>query len=141
MTTRTRIAITAASALALGVTHYGRTWTAGDPGLGRDLWGWSVLAAYGLAIVGVFLVDRWWALLPAVAPLAASFYIYNFTDYVYPWESESISVNGGLGLVLIVFAIGFQAAVLSIGFLPRRLWDAGRRIWVSRRGRAPSPRG
>jgi hypothetical protein len=140
MTTRTRVAITVASALALAVTHYGNAWTVGDPGLGRDLWGWSVLAAYVLAIVGVFLVDRWWALLPAVAPLAASFYLYNFTDYVYPWESESISVNGGLGIVLIVLAIGFQAAVLSIGFLPRRVWDVGRRIRVNRRGRAPSLR-
>jgi hypothetical protein len=141
MTTRTRVAITVVAAIALGVTQYGSTWTAGDPGLGRDLWGWSVLAAYGFAIVAVFLVDRWWALLPALAPLAAHIYIYNFTDYVYPWASESITVSGPSAIVLFVIAIGIQAVVLSIGFLPRRVWDAGRRIRISRRGRVPSPRG
>jgi hypothetical protein len=129
MTTRIRVAITVASAVALGVAHYGSAWTAGDPGLGRDLWGWSVLAAYALAIVGVFLVDRWWALLPALAPLAAGFYLYNFTDYVYPWESESIAVTGPAGIVLLVLAIGYQVAILSIGFLPRRAWGIGRNLW------------
>jgi hypothetical protein len=141
MSTRTRVAITIASALALGITHYGSTWTAGDPGLARDLWRWSVPAAYGFAIFGVFLVDRWWALLPAFAPLAAGVYLYNFTDYVYPWESESIAVSGPAGIVLFALGVGIQAAVLSIGFLPRRVWDAGRRLGISRRGRAPSPRG
>lgn len=141
MTTRTRVTITVASALALGVTHYGSTWTAGDPGLTRDIWGWSVAAAYVLAIVGVFLVDRWWALLPALAPLAAGLYIDLGTGYVSPWREEMVPTTTGGYVVLAALGLGLQAAVLSIGFLPRRVWGAGRRMWVSRRGRVPSPRG
>src|SRR6185437_14580824 len=87
MNTRTRVAITAASAAALGDAEYGRTWSVMEPGPG-DIWRWAILASYVLAIVAVALVDRWWALLPVLAPIASDFYIQNFTDYVYPWESE-----------------------------------------------------
>ena len=90
MSTRTRIAITVASALALGVTQYGSTWTAGDPGLASDLWGGSAPAAYGFAIVAVFLVNRWWALLPVLAPTAAMLYLEYLTDYAPPFEREPL---------------------------------------------------
>jgi hypothetical protein len=138
MTTRTRIAITVASALALAVTDYGSTWTSGNPGLVPHLWDWSFLAAYGLAIVGVFFVDRWWALLPALAPLAAGLYMEYLTDYVSPWVSEEIrpSATGGY-VVLVTLGIALQAAVLSVGFLPRRVWGIGRRLHLSR----TTPRG
>lgn len=138
MTTRTRIAITVVSALALGVTHYGSTWTAGDPGLARDIWNWSAPVAYALAIAAVALVDRWWALLPVLAPFAVGLYIELGTDYVSPWASEEIraSSTGGY-IVLAALGIGLQVAVLSIGFLPRRVWRAGRRLNLSR----TTPRG
>ncbi len=140
MTTKTRIAITVASAAALGTAEYGQTWSVMEPGSG-EVWGWAVLASYVLAIVAVALVDRWWALLPVLAPIAADIYIQNFTDYVYPWESESIHLGWAAGLVVGVLWVGAQAAVLSIGFLPRRVWDVGRRRRLSRRNPTPSPRG
>lgn len=127
MTTRTRVAITVASAVALAVTQYGEgsVRSLGDPGLERDIWGGSVLAAYGLAVVGVFFVNRWWALLPALVPMATGLYLEYLTDYTYPWESESIRPSGRLGfLVLPFFSIAFFAAMLSIGLLARRVWDA-----------------
>jgi len=125
MTTRTRVAITVASAVALAVTQYGSVASLGDPGLERDIWGWSVLAAYGLAVLGVFFVNRWWALLPALAPMATGLHLEYLTDYTYPWESESIRPSGRLGfLVLPFFSIAFFAAMLSIGLLARRVWDA-----------------
>jgi hypothetical protein len=142
LTTRSRIAIAVASALALGVTHYASVWTNGDPGLVPQLWNWSVIAAYVFAIVAVFLVDRWWALLPVLAPYAVGLYIELGTDYVSPWASEELhpSLSGGY-IFFVSLGIALQAAVLSIGFLPRRVWDVGRRLRVSRRGRVPSPRG
>jgi hypothetical protein len=56
--------------------------------LSRDRYAGTLL--YGLAIVGVFLVYRWWALLPAIAPVAAIIYLHNMTDYVAPWREEPI---------------------------------------------------
>jgi hypothetical protein len=141
MTTRTRIAITVASALALGVTSYGRVWTTGDPGVAPNLWEWGFVTAYGFAIVGVSLVNRWWGLLPAFAPFAVGLYIQLFTDYVSPWREEIVptATTGYVGYAVVV--IGIQAAVLAVGLLLRWFWDAGRRVYVSRRGRAPSPPG
>ena len=142
MKTRTRIAITVAAALALGVTHYGSVLTDGDPGLVSQVWNWSFIAAYVLAIVAVFFVDRWWALLPAFAPLVTGLYIELGTNYVSPWAGEEIraSLDGGY-IVLAALGVGLQVAFLSIGFLPRRVWDLGRRIKVSRQSRVPSSRG
>lgn len=138
MSTRTRVAITVASAAALAITHYGSVWTNGDPGLAPQLWNWSVLAAYALTVVAVFLVDRWWALLPALAPFAAGLYIECLTDYVSPWASEEVTLSAGGGyFVLVGIGIGLQAAFLSIGFLPRRVWAAARRPRISR----TTPRG
>jgi hypothetical protein len=135
MTTRTRIAITFVSALALGVTHYGSAWSVGAPGLERDIWDWSVLAAYALAVVGVFLVDRWWALFPALIPATVSFYLYNLTDYSTPWDSESIGSPSQpvFYAILLLLGIALQAAMLSIGFLPRRVWHVGQRLGRSAR--------
>jgi hypothetical protein len=143
MRTRTRIAITVASALVLGVTEYGRSWTAGDPGLAPDLWQWGAAAAYALAIVGVAIVKRWWALAPALAPTVSLLYLESFTDYAPPPSQEREPLVLPLPFVIVVFClqVALQAAVLAIGFLLRLLWDAGRRRCVSRRGRAPSLRG
>jgi K+-sensing histidine kinase KdpD len=134
MTGRTRIAITLAAALALAVAHYGQAMHVADPGSARDLWDYGVVAAYVVAIVGVALVDRWWALLPAFVPGAVTFYLYNFTSYSTPWDSESVGdLNEPIAYaVLLLLAAGIQVAVLSIGFLPRRVWDVGRRLRMPR---------
>jgi ABC-type dipeptide/oligopeptide/nickel transport system permease subunit len=137
MTTRGRIAIVLAAALALAATKYGQAMSVTDFGLQRDVWDWGALAAFAFALVGVVLVNRWWALLPAVAPSAVTFYLYSFTDYSTPWDSEGLifpSVPLFYAAVLI-FAVGLSAAVLAIGFLPRPLWRAGRRLVVNQRGR------
>lgn len=141
LTTRGRIAITVASALALGVTQYGSRWTVGDPGLARDLWSWGALAAYVLAISAVFAVNRWWALLPALAPTAADLYLENFTAYVPPPEREPLVLPVPFVIAFLCIQVAIQAGVLAIGFLPRPTWRAGRRLWLSHRGRVPSLRG
>jgi hypothetical protein len=141
MSTRTRIAITVASALALGVTQYGSTWTAGDPGLASDLWGGSAPAAYGFAIVAVFLVNRWWALLPVLAPTAAMLYLEYLTDYAPPFEREPLILPVAFVVVLVCIQVALQAGVLAVGLLARRIWDAHGPARFSRRDRAPSPRG
>jgi len=134
MTTRTRFGITLASALALGVASYGQAMSIATPGLERQIWDWSVLAAYALALVGVALVNRWWALLPALVPMAVKNFLYNFTDYSTPWESESIHLPVILGLVLLVLVIAVQAGFLSLGFLLRRAWLWARRLYQSNKG-------
>lgn len=137
MTTRTRMAITLASAAALAVTKYGQTWSVLEPGPAQPIWGGAILAAYVLAVVAVALVDRWWALLPVLAPLATSLYIQNFTDFVYPPQREEIHLGLAVSIVVLVLGIGLQAAVLSIGFLPRRVWGARWRLNLSK----TTPRG
>jgi hypothetical protein len=143
MTTRTRIAITAAAALALAVTHYGQAMNVTDFGQTRDLWAWGNAAAFGFALLAVVLVNRWWALLPAAIPSAVTFYLYTFTDYSTPWDSEGLVFPSQpiFYAVVLLFVVGFHAAVLSIGFLLRPVWRAARRLWISRRGRVPSLRG
>jgi hypothetical protein len=130
MTTRTRIAITLASALVLGVAHYGSAMTVATPGSARDFWDVGVVVAYAIAILAVCLVDRWWALLPAAAPTAVAFYLYNFTDYSTPWDSESIGNPSQpvFYVFLLLLGIAIQAAMISVGFLPRRIWLLGRRL-------------
>jgi 2-polyprenyl-3-methyl-5-hydroxy-6-metoxy-1,4-benzoquinol methylase len=93
MTTRNRIAIVALATLMLAVTEYGSAMSVGNPGDAADIWRVAEIAAFGLAVVGVFLVDRWWALLPAIAPSAVIFYLYVFTAYSTPWDSESVGPN------------------------------------------------
>lgn len=134
MTTRTRLGITLASTLALAVTQYGQAMNIANPGLERDIWDWSVLAAYALALIGVALVNRWWALLPAAVPMAVNYYLYNFTDYSTPWDSESIHVTGLVAVVLVIFAIAVQAGFLSLGFLLRRAWLWARDLYRLKKG-------
>jgi hypothetical protein len=122
MTDRKRIAITVASALALAVTGVGRQWTVGS-GLVTHIWAFAFLAACGVAVIGVFFVNRRWALLPAfstvgVGLLAAA--IYTPPD---PWSYESYSVSFGVEIVFLLFAAAAFAAFLAIGLVARRIWD------------------
>jgi hypothetical protein len=136
MDTRTRIGITLASGLALGVTAYGSTLTSAEPGMTpHQIWHWAAFGAYALALIAVALVDRWWALLPVAVPMAVSVYIYSATDFSTPWENESLHPTTAAWFVLVPVAIALQAAFLSLGFLLRRIWLWGRRWYRSNSGR------
>lgn len=126
MNDRKRIAITVASALALGVTTVGSQWIGGF-GLESQVWGVGVLVAYGLAVVGVFFVDRWWALLPAVSTIAVSLLAAAIYQPPDPWASEEIVLTPFFTVVLVMVGVVLQAAFLSLGLLARRIWDRFRR--------------
>lgn len=127
MTNRSRVAITVVTTLALGAFTYGHAFAVSPPGVLRFAWD-SSLAIYGLAVLGVFLVYRWWALLPAIAPAAIIIYLHNMTDYVAPWREEpvgpsSFSDEPVLYVMFVIGGILLQAAVLSVGLLLRAAWE------------------
>jgi hypothetical protein len=125
MSDRARLMITAAATLLLGAFAYGHSFDLHLTGALGYLWSnmsWWIV--YGLAILAVFLVYRWWALLPALAPPAVGFYLYNFTDYEAPWRNEYAGhFSGAAWVFLLLLEIVFQAAVLSIGLLLRAGWE------------------
>ena len=135
MTNRSRVAITLATALMLGAEAYGHAFNISLPGALRGIWDHSNLVIYGLAILGVFLVYRWWALLPAIAPAAVIVYLQSMTDYVEPWHGDAIghfdfSDQPVLYVLVVIVGITLQAAVLSVGLLLRAAWErvrSGRR--------------
>ncbi len=135
MTDRSRVAVTLATALALGAFTYGSAFNISPPGVLGDIWDRSGLVIYGLSVLGVFLVYRWWALLPAIAPIAVTLYIYTMTDHVDPWQSESIgSPDEPIGYAfLLIVGILLQAAFLALGLLLRAAWE-----WWMRSGRRGS---
>jgi hypothetical protein len=55
MTDRSRVAITLATALALGASTYGHAFDISPPGVLDDIWSASRWMLYGFAVVGVFL--------------------------------------------------------------------------------------
>jgi hypothetical protein len=125
MSNRARMVITAATTLLLGAFAYGNSFDLHLTGTLGYLWpniaGWIV---YGLAILAVFLVYRWWALLPALAPSAVGFYLYSLTDYEPPWRDEYAGgFSGASWVFLVILGIVFQAALLSIGLLLRAGWE------------------
>jgi hypothetical protein len=127
MTNRSRIAITVVTTLALGAFTYGHAFAVSPPGVLRDAWN-SSWAIYGLAVLGVFLVYRWWALLPAIAPAAVIVYLHNMTDYVAPWREEpigpsSFSDQPVLYVIFVIVGILLEATILSIGLLLRATWE------------------
>lgn len=130
MTDRWRIAIVLATALVLGAFSYGHSFDIDPPGVLGDVWHGSLLGllVYGLAILGVAFVYRWWALLPAIAPAAVSLYLHYFTDYVYPYRDELglSTADGPVYIVLLILGIGLQAAFLALGFLLRWAWGRAR---------------
>jgi len=134
MTDRSRVAITLSTALAFGACTYGRAFDISPPGVLYNIWygsafGWIL---FGLAVFGVSLVYRWWALLPAIAPAAVMIYLHNMTEYVSPWHDD---LYDGLSdhPLFVLFVIGgiiMGAAVLSAGLLLRAVWEwvgSGRR--------------
>ena len=128
MTDRSRVAITLATALVLGASSYGHAFDVNPPGVFQGIWDHSNWVTYGLAVLGVFLVNRWWALLPAIAPVAVIVYLHNMTDYVAPWREEpvgpsSFSDEPVLYLLFVTVGILIEAAILSVGLLLRAAWE------------------
>ncbi len=125
MTDRSRVAITSATALMLGASSYGHAFAIDLPGVLGDIWNGSGWLVYGLAVLGVFLTYRWWALLPAIAPVAVGVYLHTMTDYVAPWREESVGFPDEpvVALLLSLVAILMQAAVLSVGLVLRAGWE------------------
>lgn len=136
-----RVAITLATALVLGADTYGHALDISPPGALQGIWDHSNGVTYGLAVLSVFLVYRWWALLPAIAPAAVIVYLHNMTDYVSPWRGESIGPSSfsdqpALYVLFVLAGIALQAAFLSVGLLLRAAWE-----WVhSRRRKSSLPR-
>lgn len=136
MTNRHRVAITFATALVFGVYTYGGAVGISLPGPLQSIWDHGNWVVYGLAILGVFLVYRWWALLPAIAPAAVGVYLHTMTDYVEPWHGDAIgsfdfSDQPFLFTLLMIVGVALQAAVLSVGLLLRAAWE---RVRSGRRG-------
>lgn len=120
-----RVGVTLATALVLGASTYGHAFEVSPPGVLYDLWHDGEWIVFVLAIFGVFFVYRWWALLPAIAPVAVTVYLHSMTDYVSPWHEESYEVGfDPLLALLVVGAILLHAAFLSIGLLLRTLWES-----------------
>ncbi|HEX5929434.1 MAG TPA: hypothetical protein VFY48_08575 [Solirubrobacterales bacterium] len=132
---RVRIAITAATALAFGVQTYADAREVALLGIPVEIWQSSALklALLVLPVLGVFLVNRWWAVLPALVPTAVMAWLYA-TGYDPPWsggdafgtpweedpfESPEAAL---LWAVLASLAVSIQAAILSLGLLPRAGW-------------------
>ncbi|HEY8815156.1 MAG TPA: hypothetical protein VIP57_08640 [Candidatus Dormibacteraeota bacterium] len=119
MTIRSRIAITSASTLLLGAFTYGHAFDISPPGVLNDIWSGSLFGSLliALVVVGVFLVNRWWALLPAFAPAAVTIYLHA-TDYLSPWHEDLSGEPWYLigGTVLLV-------AFLSLALLLRAVWE------------------
>lgn len=136
MTNRSRVGITLATALVLGASTYGHAFDTSLPGALQGIWDHSNWVTYGLAVLGVFLVHRWWALLPAIAPAAVMVYLQNMTDYVEPWHGDAIGPVGFsdqpvLYVLVVIVGIILQAAALSVGLPLRAAWD---RVRSGRRG-------
>jgi hypothetical protein len=127
MTNRVRVAITLATGLLLGAFFYGQAIYVSPPGVLNDIWESTIFgfAVLGLAVFAVSLVNRWWALLPAIAPAAVYVYLYKFTDHNSPWSEdiwEALSEDP-LFAVLMGLTIDLFAAVLSVGLLLRAAWE------------------
>lgn len=123
MTDRSRVAITLMTTLALGASTYGHAYDISPPGVLQDVWDDSYWVIYGLAIVGVFMVNRWWALLPAVAPVAVTICLHSMTDYVPPWREEENPSLTPWFFLLVIEGVAVHAAFLSVGLLLRAAWE------------------
>jgi len=125
MTNRIRVAITLATALVLGASTYGHAFDVSPPGVFSDIWHDSEWIVFAFAVFGVFLVYRWWALLPAIAPVAVMVCLHGMTDYVSPWHEESYAgFSNPLFILWVLGAIIMYAAFLSLGLLLRAAWES-----------------
>jgi hypothetical protein len=108
---RARVVITLGTTALLGVDTYVRVFH-------PDFFGAAGFAVpWGLALVGVFVVYRWWALLPALAVPVVYGYAYNYTSHVDRWASESVTFGSPVANGLVTFA--FCLVIFAIPLLLR----------------------
>jgi hypothetical protein len=119
ITDRLRVAIVVATALLLGASTYAQA-------SGLD-WPGADLIVSALAVLGVFLVYRWWALFAAVAPALVVICLYAFTDYSSHEREDLVEAiladNPLLFLLLMAFGAFMQAVFLAVGLLLRWWWE------------------
>jgi hypothetical protein len=123
-----RVAITCVAALLVGAYTYGNAFDLDRTGiLGTVLFSTaSTWAFFVLPVLTVALVNRWWAVSVALAPLAADFFLHSATDYVYPYHEDPYPALAVMGTV-------FLLGVASLGFLLRALLDrAVSKAWLPR---------
>lgn len=135
LSNKARATITLATALALGSVTYGGMFDLGLSGVLDVIWRVSGPIVYLVAVVGVFVVYRWWALLPALVPILVNSYVRNFTDYVAPWREEYYASNTFGFVVFSTLGVLLWTTLLSVGLLARALWE---RLRAKRRGRSLS---
>jgi hypothetical protein len=122
MKTAGRVAITVVAALLVGAYSYATVSDLDRNGeLGALVFspavGW---AAFALLILVAALVNRWWVVSIAVAPLAVGWYLHEMTDYVYPFHEDPYPA-------LTMFGTFFLLCIISVGLLLRRLHASQRR--------------
>ncbi len=62
------------------------------------------------------IVNRWWALAVALAPLAALYYLHEATDYVYPFHQDPYPA-------LVIFGTFVYIGIACLGFVLRVVID------------------
>ena len=115
---RARVAITLGTTTLLGADTYVRVFHPDFLGAA------GVAVLWGLALVGVFVVYRWWALLPAVVVPVVYGYAYNYTSHVDRWASESLTFGSPVANALVGIAICL--VIFAIPLLLRFVWESFR---------------
>jgi len=114
MSTAGRVAITVFTTLLLGAYTYANAFDLDRDGTLATI-AYSPVAGWALVVLLVLtvaLVNRWWALSPALVPFAVLFYLHEATDYDYPYHEDPYP---GLVLTGTVFLL----AIASLGFVLR----------------------
>ena len=115
---RARVAITLGTTTLLGADTYVRV-------LHPDFLGAAGFEVpWGLALIGVFVVYRWWALLPAVVVPVVYGYAYNYTSHVDRWASESFTFGSPVANALVGIAVCL--VIFAIPLLLRSVWESFR---------------
>lgn len=73
-------------------------------------------------------MNRWWALLPAIAPALVIAYDRNLTHHDIVLREDVFQIasyNPILFTMAIITTIGFVALLLSLGLLLRLAWNRG----------------
>jgi hypothetical protein len=112
---RARVAITLGTTTLLGADTYVRVFHPDFLGAA------GVAVLWGLALVGVFVVYRWWALLPALVVPVFYGYAYNYTSHVDRWASESVTFGSPVANGLATTA--FCLVIFAIPLLLRSVWE------------------
>lgn len=122
MSKRLRIGITVATAVLLGAYTCVTSTDVLLPGALDGIVNSGVFGgvAWGLALLGAFLVYRWWALLPALAPIAVLVFDRNFVGHDIPLREDIFQLSA--------YNPVFFSVVVIIGTAPRQ--DHVDRFWL-----------